>query len=405
VRQAYAPPQDNVLPTAAPPSATPDDVRWLPTQPWPANLPAPPIATPIPQEDYPKPRRDRANTGRVPLPFTGNSPLMPTMTGLTARRITTPVVVAGQYVIVASQDGNIYGFDRATGNQIWKSFIDSITQPLLVQDNTLYYVDSATNRAVAIPLGAAFPLWEVNLSVPNVSFNVQPASGFVAAGNRLYLVVNSNGIYYVVQMDRTAGGALAAFPIGSAPPQSLAIGAQMLYVAGAALWALDLDNLELVWSRTDIVNFITPPLYAANGVLALAELYVSAGDGQVYTLDANTGATVQVYQSGNQLPTGLALGDAALYISGPNFIKAFERRSTGMLWTISTNGNAPGGPIVTPDQIILVSDRGSIQLIHPGTGQLILAGSVGTAVLNAPAVGGLVLFVPGEDGRVYGFTQ
>src|SRR4029453_191374 len=141
--------------------------------------------------------------------------------------------------IVASADGNIYGFDRTFGTQIWKFSVGSVIYPLLVQDNTLYYVDSARNTAVAIFLGAGVPQWEVNLSVPNVTANAQPASGFVADGNRLYTVVNSNGTYYVVQMDRTAGGVPVAFPLTVQAPQSLAIGAQMVYVAGSALWALD----------------------------------------------------------------------------------------------------------------------------------------------------------------------
>jgi outer membrane protein assembly factor BamB len=242
--------------------------------------------------------------------------------------------------------------------------------------------------------------------VPNGAASAKPASGFVAADDHLYIIVSSDdNNNYVVQMDRTAGGAIAAFPIGSTTPKPLAVGARLLYVGSGSLWALDLDNLELVWSRTDISSIITPPLYAANGVLALAELYVGTYDWQVHALDANTGATIHKYASSDQEPTALAAGDAALYIAGPNFIKAFERRSTGMLWTTVSNSNAPGGPIITPDQIILVADRGLIQLVHPGTGQIAIAGSVSTIVSNAPAVGGATLFVPGDDGRVYGFAQ
>lgn len=404
IRQAYAPPRDNQLPPNAPAGATPNDVRWLPTQPWPGNIYQNPPATPIPSQDYPLFRRDRANTGRVPgeLPEYLNQRWRAETTG----EITTPALVYGSFVLVASTDRHIYGFDRTEGNQIWKYNINAvINQPPALQDNVYYFVDDQ-NRAAAIALGTQNPLWQTRLAVPNISDSATADTGFVVAGDALFVGVKHNDRHYIIQLDRHRGGVLRSFDIGSVASQPLVVGHQLLYVAANGLWALDIENLEQVWlrSETDFTFIRTPPLYAAEGVSALAELYVALVNGTIIALDANTGAEIRRYDAQGDTTTGLALGDSALHVSGNGFLKAWDRGSHTQLWRVNTNGEALGGAIVTSNYLIVVTTSGAIQFVNPATGIVEFGTSINAPVPQAPAVSGSYLYVPGNR-LLYGFIQ
>jgi outer membrane protein assembly factor BamB len=407
LRQVNAPPSNNSLPGNAPPNATPNDVRWLPTQPWPLNIPQPPGATPIPPDDFPMPSRDRANTGHVPTAFSGGLQLVGF--GSSTGRLTTPPVVVGSYVLVASADGSIYGFNRdLIQQQLWKYNAGNVNQPMLVVDNILYYVTTRTDNistAVAIPIGSQNPLWSVTLNIPNGPPSAFAVTGFVAYGDRLFLGVGSSGSFFVVQLDRGQGAPLVSFPVGGDAPKALAIGNQLVYVAGARLWALDVDNLELVWERQDFNGVVTPPVYAANGVLALAELYVSVNNGSTHALDANTGKQLHDYDSNGQLVTGLGFNDTMLFVVTNADLRVFERKSRGLLRNMALNGSTPGSPIVTPDKLLIVSSNGTIQFVDYINQVVSAVGSVPQAVSHASAVSGNYLFVPSEDGRVYGFVH
>jgi len=404
LRQVYAQPTDNPTPPNAPPSSTPNDVRWLPTVPWPGSIAQPSLATPIPPDDFPLLRRDRANSGRVPGNFTGTLNSFWPVAAEAGQPFTSPPVVAGPYVVAASAEPSIYGFDRNGGNQNWKYSLQSpVSRPLAMQDNVLYFADDV-GRTYALPIQGS-PIWNSTLSIPNVTQQAPPATGFTVAGDRLFIVANNNNTYYVVQLDRYAGGSLNSFAIGSTPPKSLTVGEQMLYVAGSALWALDLHNLEVLWQRTDLTTINALPVYTPNGLTALAELFVATADNRVHLINANTGVEVRTYDGGGEVATSLALGDTMLYAAGNGFIKAYDRLGTGIFWRAGLSGEAVGGPLVSAGQIIVVTNGGVIHMVNPNGGAVATVQSLGMSVSQSPAVSGSYLFVPITGNRIYSYVQ
>jgi outer membrane protein assembly factor BamB len=404
LRQAYAPPAANPTFTTLPPSATPDDVRWLATEPWPVYVAQPPTATPIPPDDFPLYRRDRANTARVPAAFSSSLVQFWPVPALASQPFTSAVVVVRQHVVVASGDNFLYSFDRTFSNQIWRYPVGQrVTQPPMVQENILYLADDS-GRALALPDTGDVPLWQTTLSVPGGLGQAPPVTGFVGAGSRLFIAVNNgNNNYRVLQLDRGTGAVLRQFDVGNVPPQALAIGNQLLYIAGAQLWALDLENFEVVWMR-DLSGFTTAPVYAANGATALAELYVAGQGGRLYLLDANLGSDGRHYDGGNEVVNGLALGDSSIYAYGNGFVKAYDRRSTTLIWRANIAGDVRS-VLVSADQLIIVTGTGSIQFIQPAGASLTIGPSLPTSISHAVAVSGRYLFIPGDDGRLYSFVQ
>ncbi|MCL4860121.1 MAG: PQQ-binding-like beta-propeller repeat protein, partial [Caldilineaceae bacterium] len=162
---------------------------------------------------------------------------------------------------------------------------------------------------------------------------------------------------------------------------------------------------ELIWVRADLTQLTAAPVYSANGVTALAELYVATNNGLTYALDANTGATLHTYEGGGEVVNGLALSDTAVIASGGAFVKAYDRRSNGLFWRAATNGEMRNAAIVTPDQLLVVALNGAIQFFNPSSGAMTGVFNVPTSVTNAPAIGGANLYVAGEDGQLYAFTQ
>jgi outer membrane protein assembly factor BamB len=410
VRQVYAPPVDNAaLPDNAPPSATPNDVRWLPVQPWPANFPPPPVATPIPPDSATYVRQDRANTGRLSNGLNGSLQTLPSWSvdsSTIPQQFSTPLLVVGPYVLGGTSDGTIYGFDRNQGNQTWTYSLGAgISQPMLVIDNILYVSDDS-GRITAVSLGSNAPIWQQSISIPSGPPSAQAVSSFIARDNFLYVSVRApDSNHHLLKVDRNNGAMLQSYPLGATLPQPLAHGVHLIYVAGAQLWALDVDNFELVWTN-GLTNFSAPPVYAANGIKALSELIVTT-NGQVIVLDAATGKNLHTYDGGGQLVTGIGLGDRAIFASGSGFIKAFDRYGTGLFWSIATSGEARGGPIVSPDQLLLVSGNGTIEFVHPDNGAVTAGGGIPSIIRYPPAISSRTIYIiaEGPPSRIYAYTQ
>jgi hypothetical protein len=175
-----------------------------------------------------------------------------------------------------------------------------------------------------------------------------------------------------------------------------AIGQETIYVAGGRLWAVDVNfwqGVEVIW-QSPIVNDVTaPPVYAFPGVIRTAELYVADASTNVYALDANTGAEVWRYFVGAQVNT-LAVNDASLFISGSGQLRAVSRQTGQTIWTVQTGSLLSGGPLVTADRVMVVTQSGAVLMYDAATGTVIATTSLPGIINAAPAVSLEWLFSP-----------
>jgi outer membrane protein assembly factor BamB len=423
IRQLYAVPGNNSWPANAtpPPSATPNDVRWLPVQAWPGNIAQPATATPIPAGDFPTLRYDRGNSAQLARPLPSNLVSPPQIfSAELAKAPSAPVVVASSSIVVAGADKHLYWFDRTIGNQLAKLNVgddnslveDLLALPPLVHDNIVYFANDG-GWLYAVPAYGGNPLWKQQLTQPsNRSFILNPATGLAAAGNYLFLggkleLDTGDSDYYVLQIDRANGTTVREFRVGNTPLKELAIGQQLLYAAGKSLWALDVQNFDLIWQRTDVGILRSPPLYTLNGPTSLAELYIARQpdeqkpDSVIELLDANTGALLRSYKSNSELIDRLVVGDKAIYGAGTAFVKAYERQSDKQLWRASVNGAISQTPLAGSDYLILVNTSGLFQFIRTSDGTVLIGPAINTGAQHGLAVAGNEVFVPTDNGRVY----
>ncbi|MBX3001053.1 MAG: PQQ-binding-like beta-propeller repeat protein [Caldilineaceae bacterium] len=393
IRQANLDLRDNQLPPSAPSNGTPNDARWLLEKQSTAIALTPiPAKTPIPAGDFPLYRRSSAGHAQVNNTFLSTLRDAWPQPAQAPLSLSSPVIVAGQSVIVASEDLELNSFDKNSGNQRWRHrFTHVIRHAVAVLQPFVYVVDTDGNLFSFIDQGNAIsPYWQVKLptqprSAPNLYGNFLFIAGM---DNRLYAINKDNGA--VVWSIATPGSNLQ-YPIA---------GNQLLYAGNNSLQAVDIyNNGAVVWERSDIFSSVSaPPIYSQPGVLALAELYAANGNGNIYALDANTGKEIWTYSS-NERVEMMALDRSNLYASGNNFIKAIARSNGALLWNYPVSGIV-GGPIVGEGRLFFATESGTVQILDAFQGVLTTGFNV-ASVAGQPAAGDGMIFVPGRNGILY----
>lgn len=398
-QQAHLQLRDNQLPPNAPSNGTPDDVRWLLERQSTAIALTPiPAQTPIPANDFPLYRRDPAAHAQVSLTFLGTLRAAWPQLAQASRSLASPVIVVGSNVMVASEDLELYSFEKTTGNQRWRHRFDRVVRhAVAVQDPFIYVVDSDGNLFALLDQGNAITThWQVRLpvlpkSAPNLSGNYLFIAGM---DNRLYAVNRGDGS--IAWSISTPGGNL----------QYPTVGNQLIYVGNSSLQAVDMyNNGAVIWERSDIFDSVSaPPIYSQPGVLTLAEVYAADGGGNVYALDANTGRTVWIYTS-NERVEMMALDRSNLYLSGNGFIKGIARSNGNLLWRYSVNDRIVGGPIVGEGRLFFVTESGTVQILDAFQGTLLSGSNIASRVAAQPAASEGYIFVPGSDGVLYALRE
>jgi outer membrane protein assembly factor BamB len=393
IRQANLELRDNRLPPSAPSNGTPNDARWLlEKQSTAIPLTPVPAKTPIPANDFPLYRQNSAGHARVTNTFLSALRDAWPQPAQVSRSLSSPVIVVGQSVMVASEDLELYNFDKTTGSQRWRHRFDHVIRhAVAVHQPYIYVVDTDGNLFSFLDQGNAIAVywWTKLPTQPRSAPNLQGNLLFIAGmNNRIYAINRDNGS--IVWSIDTPGGNLQ-YPI---------VGNQLLYAGNNSLQAVDIyNNGAVVWERSDIFATVSaPPIYSQPGVLALAELYAASGNGNIYALDANTGKEIWSYSS-NERVEMLALDRSNLYASGSTFIKAISRSNGALLWNYPVNGIV-GGPIVGEGRLFFATESGTVQILDAFQGAL-TTGFNFSSVAGQPAASEGMIFVPGRNGILY----
>ncbi len=411
IRQAHAIPTANDFGAALPTEEPSDDARWLATR-LPTRLPptdATPIVTPtpIPAGDYPLLRHDPANQARLPtLP---RPPLQPLWNqNVSGQSLVSPLTVAGNNVVVSSNDGHVYFQDRVGGNQRGRVLINNTSRLAAAMADGVAYMLDESGRLVKLRSDSASIIGSANLAPPSQN------GGGINLIDRYLLVstvgtADGNGRLFLVERENMAS--IASKTVDGANIQYAAVGDQLVYVGGTTLYAFDpfdpSDRLRQIWRYPINSRLVTPPVYVRPGSYALAELYIADEAGRITILDANTGLQKQQFQLGSVVITGLAVDDERLYIAGNNFLRAMRREDAQNAWenpsSVPLSDGVIAGPFVDDNEVLIIQQDGSIRYFDKRNGAPLSAFSNPSRPATAGAVAGTWLFVPGTDARLYGW--
>jgi outer membrane protein assembly factor BamB len=310
------------------------------------------------------------NVVYVTASVNGNSQLY-ALSGSTGATVWGPIAFAGVTGITYdagtifvdsgtySTTGILSALNATTGNAIWSTTIPgqfATQSPPVAAEGLVYTLDDGTLTAFNESNGAQ--VWQQNVSGTNgapavtvdgvyaapvcYAYDLQPATGAVIWSNntgceggggntpvvgsgRMYAPL-SPGYYAGNVYSAESGQVLSAFS-ASAPP---ALSTSSAFVLdNSTLQGIALSNNQILWSFAGDGTLVTAPVAVNNYV------FVGSSSGNLYALDATTGAQVWTKNLGaaiagpatggnaTQGATGLSAGDGLLIVPAGNTVNAF----------------------------------------------------------------------------------
>lgn len=407
VRPAYLNITNNPVPTFFPPGVDLNSLqwdvnnpKWLPIIPIDSSLPLRPQPTSPPPGDYPLARYDRGNTGR--LPMLPRSPLQDAWGNLihAGQPFRSPAAVMGPNVITANDDGQLYSLERSVGSQRWRYDLSSTGNLAPAINDGRIFFPFAGNRIIVLQDGGNAANLVANIDLPAV---VTTSPTFLY--DVVFVGVGDGSSAQIVAMKIDNLNDRRTIDQPQSRVLQPAIGQETLYVAAEKVWAFDVNlwtGFELIWESTNVGSVAAPPVYAYPGVLRTAELYVADTSGSLHALDANTGAPVWLYPFGSQISM-LAVNDTKVFAVGSGILRAISRQTGQLLWSVQIGDNAIGGPYVTNDRVMVVTQNGSVLIYDANSGAgPDTAASFRMMLSAAPAISQEWLFAP-SSGSVFGY--
>ena len=232
---------------------------------------------------------------------------------------TAPTAANGFVYLVGASGGPIlFGVDEGSGSIVWQQSALSGTGSTPAVTSQGVYI-----AAVCSTDGFA-PMTGVSLFADNTGCSGGGGATAVVANNVLYSLVGdlANGIY----VNATTGAQLGTFTADVVPAVNSTTG---FFLQSGTLNAQSLTDYSTLWSFRGDGGLVTSPIIVENAVI------VGSSSGQVYALDAATGAQLWTANAGGAISAGngnvisaLAAGDGLLVVPAGNTLSAF---------TLSTN--------------------------------------------------------------------
>lgn len=302
-----------------------------------------------------------------------------------------PVIYQGA-VVVASDDGTVYGLDPATGVRRWQTSVGKKPNDLVLADNAIY-VSTTGGKVSKLGLNGVKE-WEANLNA--TPHNVTRIFGMGVSGKAVYVTAN-NGVYIIektgtiksklVNFNETVltppyvgadyvlfGKESELYKVGEsgtvAWKAKLAEGSFWLskpVVEGNVVYIGALDDkmhayyvangAELWDARTR--NWVVSTPLVKNGIV-----YFGSNDGNIYSLDAGDGNARWAAQTQlavqSQPESGIMGGLEVVFAGGTDkSIYAISTETGEIVWKGSSTA-AAGSPLFYQNKVIFGSDDGKV---------------------------------------------
>jgi outer membrane protein assembly factor BamB len=232
---------------------------------------------------------------------------------------TAPTAASGFVYLVAGNTGAApYGIDAGSGAIVWQQFTPSGTGSTPAVTSEGVYIAAPCSTDGFAPLTGA------SLFQDSSACDGGGGSTAVVANNVLYSLMGdpANGIY----VNATTGVQLGTFTADVVPAITSTTG---FFLKSGTLTAKSLSDFSTLWSFNGDGGLVTSPIVVNQAVI------VGSSSGQVYALNASTGAQLwstntgaAIYSGNGNVISGLAAGDGLLVVPAGNTLSAF---------TLSTN--------------------------------------------------------------------
>jgi outer membrane protein assembly factor BamB len=227
---------------------------------------------------------------------------------------TAPTAANGFVYLVGGSGGPIlFGVDEGSGSIVWQqSALSGTGSTPAVTSQGVYIAAPCSTDGFA-------PMTGVSLFADNTGCSGGGGTTAVVANNVLYSLLGdlANGIY----VNATTGAQLGTFTADVVPAINSTTG---LFLQSGTLNAKSLSDYSTMWSFKGDGGLVTSPIIVNQAVI------VGSSSGQVYGLNAATGAQLWTANAGGAISAGngnvisaLAAGDGLLVVPAGNTLSAF----------------------------------------------------------------------------------
>jgi outer membrane protein assembly factor BamB len=155
---------------------------------------------------------------------------------------------------------------------------------------------------------------------------------------------------------------------------------------------------QTMWTYTT-GGMVTSSPAVVNGIV-----YVGSDDGNVYALNATSGALIWKYTTGGAVGSSPAVAGGMVFVGSANdLVYALDASTGALVWNYTTGGAVGSSPAVVNGIVYVGSDDGRVYALNATTGALMLGWpyATGGAVGSSPAVAGGVVYVGDHNGYVF----
>jgi outer membrane protein assembly factor BamB len=322
----------------------------------------------------------------------------------TGDKIVASPVVAGDLVLIGSEDGKLYALDAATGKQRWNDdFGASVSSPPTVVGNVVY--QRVVGDLVALDLAAGKLIWHIGYVAVT-----QP----VVVGDYVYVGNVGFGGPGVAQAFTTASGKYVWSAPGSQTPYEIAVVGTTVYLgcSDGTFFTLDGSNISAPLDPAGDANKGTTrwTFKAGDEIHGLrvvdGVIYFGCFDHHVYALDAASGALRWKAGTGNQNWSTPAVANGMVYFgSADGNVYAVDQRSGQQVWSYKTGGPIwHSSPTLANGLLYIASQDQSVYGLNPTTGTLAQQFKTANQVISTPAYANGLVYVGCTDGYCYAFS-
>jgi outer membrane protein assembly factor BamB len=332
----------------------------------------------------------------------------------TGGKVRSSPLVAGDLVLVGSEDGLLYAADRDTGGVRWTHDCGGpVTSSPAAADGRVYVV-GGDGHLHALELETGKLLWTVTVGDP-VPYEQRPGEprnwDFYRSSPTVHdgTVVFGGADGHVYAVDAARGSVRWKHDLEGAVRSTPAAARDTVYVGSmeGTLHALDLATGTQRWVfDTEGNPYFPRGEVQSSPAVADGVAYVGARDGFLYAVDAATGEQRwRADHEGSWVITSPAVRDGLVFAgsSDGEFVHAVDAKTGEERWRFVTGSRVFSSPAVAGGLVYLGTWNGDLIGLDVRDGARKASNMAESAIMSSPVVADGVLYVGSDDSCLYAF--